>query len=483
MTNETTTTVATETAKPKRRFGAMLAKVSGQGKPAAIKAGPVEPASFKELKDVCPELVLGPYNVVDGKPVAWVNAFGQQADLFHDVDGLVGPKGEIRVTRANVRWTRAMSAFVLKEFKGHNRDSTKPGVERYKTAMNLPNTSHKAWHNVGNYIAFTFEKGQAIFNGDVQAIGGDCNGRHTMTAHVASNRDTILMNVVFGIPEEYANLADVNIVRQAKDAINRLHRYDDYTDVAKLTEYLGEQPPFALLASDVKTISDWHTKALRVVWCLVNHKTSVKDSTPLPPADVVEFDYGYGDLLQPICLDVYLLDKKATHPNKSGKLIPGALKLRCQLSHVIANIVALAANKTDAGYELDDEIVGKCFDFFIEMLDENNDDESSPAVCLRKCYDTFKIDSMTNQHVKFTVMQVALLAMLDIDENGSTDIDYDVDSLQSYVVGKGETAARVYLGTDLDSEPEETDDDKKANDDDKTDGESDDVPEFNDDEE
>ena len=469
--------------KAKRRFGSMLAKVSGKATTAVVKAGPVEPAGFKELKDVCPELVMGPYNVVDGKPVGWVNAAGQQADVFWDVDGLVGPKGEVRVTRPNVLLTRAMSAFIHKTFKGANRDSTKPGVERYKKAMNLPNRDPKAWHNVGNYIAFTMKKGQAIFDGtNVQEIGGDCNGRHTMTAHKESNRAVILVNVVFGIPEEYANLADVNIVRQAKDAINRLHRYDDYTDVAKLTEYLGEQPPFALLAADVKTISDWHTKALRVLWCLTSHKSSVKDSTPMPPADVVEYDLGYGDLLQPICLDVYLLDKKATHPNKSGKLIPGALKLRCQLSHVVASIVALATIKVDGQLVLDDDIVSKCFDFFIEMLDENNEDESNPAVCLRMVYDNFKMNSMSHQHVKFTVMQVALLAYLDMDANGGeTEIDYDVASLESYVVGKGEPTTRIYFDTLLDFEPEETEDEAKSSD--GTKAEDDDVEEFTDAEE
>ena len=480
-----TNTPPDEPSKPvaKRRFGQMLAKVSGATTKAVVKAGPVEPAGFKELKDTCPELVMGPYQVVDGKPVGWIDANGVQSLVFHDVDGIGGRKGAVYVSRPNVRWTRAMSAFVLKTFKGHNRDSTKPGVERYKKAMNLPSVDHKSWHFVGNYIAFTYAKGQATFDGKVaQEIGGDCNGRHTMTAHAASNRDAILVNVVLGVPEEYANLADVNIVRQAKDAINRLHRYDDYTDVAKLQEYLGEQPPFALLASDVKTISDWHTKALRVLWCLTSHKASVKDSTPMPPADVVEYDGQYGDLLQPICLDVYLLDKKATHPNKSGKLIPGALKLRCQLSHVVASIVALATIKGDDGnLVLDDDTVAECFNFFIGMLDENNEDDAEPAVCLRNCLDTFKLNSMTNQHVKFTVMQVCLAAHLDLVGRGETDNDYDTESLASYVVGKGEATTRVYFGTLLDFEPEETPDESKATEGVKS--ADDDATEFVDDEE
>jgi hypothetical protein len=468
--NTTTTTNATETpsAPPKRRFGAKLAKLTGGGKPVSVKAGPVKPADFRTLQDVCPELVMGPYQVVDGVPTPWVDKNGVPASLFWDRDGIVGTKGEVRVTRANVLWTRGMSAFVLETFKGHNRDSTKPGVERYKAAMNLPNSSNKAWHNVGNYIAFTFVKGQATFDGvNVQKIAGDANGRHSMTAHVASNRETILMNVVFGIPEEYANLADVNIVRQAKDAINRLHRYDSFADVGKLTEYLGEQPPFALLAADIKTLSEWHTKALRVLWCLVNHKVSIKDSTPLPPADVVEFDYGYGDLLQPVMLDVYLLNKRAGHPNKSGKLIPGGLNLRCQLSHVASAITAVAAVGVPGAYSLDDDILEACFDFFIELVDEKIDDENLPSVCLRQCCDTFKLNGMSNQHVKFTVLQVALLAHLDICENGQTDIDYDVESLLAYAVGKGESADRVYFDTPLDFERvEETKPVEKTDDDD-----------------
>ena len=217
-----------------------------------------------------------------------------------------------------------------------------------------------------------------------------------------------------------------------------------------MEEYLGDKPKFVLVASDIKTIGDWHTKGLRVLWCLVNGKASVKDSTPLPPADVVEFDGVYGDLLQPINLAVWMMDKQKEHPNKSGKLIPGALKLRCQLSHVAAAIVALAAVKTDGRWELDDEIVEFCFSFFRDMLDEDNEDESSPAVCLRNCLDNFRLNSMTNQHVKFTVLQLCLMAAVEIETLGETKIDFDVESLAGYVVGKNETAARVYFGTELD---------------------------------
>lgn len=465
-------------ATPKGRMSGYLRRMAAKGAivapTASVKAGPVKPMDGIEMAKIVPEFVKGAYYLDDaGKPQGWTNDLGQTASVFHDVLGFGGMKNTVIVTRPSVVWTRPMSAYVVANVPDHNRDSTKTGVERYLKAQNLPDNNPEAWKNVNNTLEFTCEKGHSTFDGkNVQKMGGTFNGKHSiLTAFPKSNRSAIVVTLTFGTPEEWVRLKDRGILRTVKDEVNRQKRYQKFADEATLTEYLGIKPETKLTPADCVTLGKEHSEALHHINCFVNGYKSFKDSKEFGPTAAMLVDDTFGDLLQPILIDTFLLDRDKTRVGASGKMTAGGLKLRCKLSHVAACVLALSAYEDEQGnWQTDPDIVSFCLDgvydehdnqtdkaFFVKMMDESNDDADEPAVALRDIQDRFKMDSMTLQHVRFTVLQVCLSAAMDIAGTGGTDIDFDEDSLLAYVPetdekGKKLPAFRFYFGTPLDTE-------------------------------
>jgi hypothetical protein len=420
-----------------------------------------------EMSKIVPELVKGAYYLDEhGTPQGWTNEAGQTANVFYDTLGIGGLVNAVYVSRPNVIWSRPMSAWVVANVPDHNRDSTKTGVERYLKAQNLPDSNPEAWKSVGNTLEFTCAKGHSAFDGKaVQAMGGTFNGKHSiLTAFPKSNRSAIVVTVTFGTPEEFVRLKDRGILRTVKDEVNRLKRYQRFADEAVLTEYLGIKPETKLTAADCVTLGKEHSEALHHLNCFKNGYKSFKDSKEFGPTAAMLIDDEFGDMLQPILLDVMLLDREKTRQS-AGTLKAGGLKLRCKLSHVAASILACALFKNEAGHwEVDNDTVDFFLSgtddtpaFFAQMMDELDTDESNPAVMLRNAMEAFKLNSMTLQHVKFTVLQVCMSAALDIAATGGTEQEFDIDTLLDFVPsrdskGKAVPAFRFYFGTELDTE-------------------------------
>ncbi|CAB4176311.1 hypothetical protein UFOVP991_18 [uncultured Caudovirales phage] len=441
---------------------------------ATTKAGPVKPMDSIEMAKVVPELVKGAYYLDEnGIPQGWTNEAGVSSVVFFDTLGIGGLANAVYVSRPNIVWTRPMSAWVVANVPDHNRDSTKTGVERYLKAQNLPDSNPEAWKSVGNTLEFTCEKGHSSFDGkNVQKMGGTFNGKHSiLTAFPKSNRSAIVVTLTFGTPEEFVRLKDRGILRTVKDEVNRLKRYQRFADEATLTEYLGIKPEAKLTPADCATLGKEHSEALHHLNVFKNGYKSFKDAREFGPTAAMLIDDEFGDLLQPILLDVFLLDREKTRETSGGTMKAGGLKLRCKLSHVAAAILACAAVKNEFGqWEVDSNIVDfyltGVFDsdgnetdkaFFVQMLDEKNTDEDNPAVMLRNAMEAFKLNSMTLQHVRFTVLQACMSAALDIAETGDTEQEFDIDTLLSYVPeldekGKKLPAFRFYFGTPLDTE-------------------------------
>lgn len=419
--------------KPVRKsFAALLANMSG--KTAVVskgKSGPVKPATVEQVAKEIPELIQGCWSG-DYQPL--VNDRGETSSVFHDEHGIGGCKGAVYTCRNFVRLTPAIAAYILENYKGHNRDTTLPAVKRYTDAQLLPSRDPNAWHYVGNTLGFVVAK-----NGDIRSIG-QCNGGHTCHAVVKSGK-TILVNIYFGVPEQFANLADVNIPRTAKDTIGRLHRFDKYNE---LTELDGEPLPITIKASDVKSMNNVHSQALRILACVQAGK-KVKDSEPLGPGAIAALDAKFGTVLESCVLKTYLLDRAAVADNGKGKAVAGALKKRVSLSHAAAVMALLATEESSDGlYELNADAVYAVESFFAEMVDENDTDEDNPAVALRTVMENFKLDKMTDQNIRWLVLKRAIAAA---SEN---DIDASVDTLSA-------TSAddKLTFGTPLDPNEED----------------------------
>lgn len=422
---------ASANGRPKS-FAALLARMNGKAAPSSKKAGTVEPASIEVMIAEIPEVCKGLWDIdpVTAKKIGWINARGVQAHVFEDVDGVGGCKGAIYVKRPNIQYTRPMAKYMIANLDKHNRDRTAPAVKRYMDAMNLPDTDPAAWHHVGNTMGFVVAE-----PGDQFAIGM-CNAGHTSEGFWKSGRKVILMDAYFGIPEKFANLADVNIARTAKDTIGRLHRFDKYKD---MTEIEGEPLTVTVTAADVKAMTNVQSQALRIISCVQVGK-KVKDSEPLPPAAIAQLDTKYGDILEPCVLKCYLLDRAALHDNGKGKNIPGALKLRLSLSHAAASMALLCTTKDDSGqYRLDSEAVFEIEQFFATLVDENETDSDVPPVALRECLETWKLNKMTDQNIRWTALKIALLAA------AGEEMASDVESLLATTADD-----KVYFGSELD---------------------------------
>lgn len=316
MSNLIVNTVNT-VATPTTRMSAYLRRQAAKGAivvpVATTKAGPVKPMDSIEMAKLVPELVKGAYYVdANGTPQGWTNEAGVTSVVFYDTLGIGGLVNAVYVSRPSVVWTRPMSAWVVANVPDHNRDSTKTGVDRYLKAQNLPDSNPEAWKSVGNTLEFTCAKGHSAFDGkNVQAMGGTFNGKHSiLTAFPKSNRSAIVVTITFGTPEEFVRLKDRGILRTVKDEVNRLKRYQRFADEAVLTEYLGIKPETKLTAADCVTLGKEHSEALHHLNCFKNGYKSFKDSKEFGPTAAMLIDDEFGDMLQPILLDVMLLDRK-----------------------------------------------------------------------------------------------------------------------------------------------------------------------------
>lgn len=429
----------------KKTFAGLLRTLTKKAEIVVTKrAGPVQPATPAQLEDEIPELSKGLWDTdEDGSPIGWINVRGIQATVTIDVDGRFGCKGAIYVTRPEIVMTQALAARILADFGGHNRDVTAPAVKRYRDSMNLPAANRNAWHYVGNTIGFVVSK-----PGDKRTVG-QCNMGHTCTAFVGSTLKQALCIGYFGIPEQYANLADVNIPRTGKDTIGRKHRYDKYADAARAAEPVDsvEEDEFIgvqIKSSDIKTMNDCHSQALRIIACVLAGK-KVKDSEPLGPGAIAELDDIYGDVLEACVVRTYILDRRSKHPNKSGTAIPGALKLRMSLSHAAAMMVIWACEKNDDGtLALNEDAFLAVYEFLLQIVDENYDDEDLPAVALRNCLETFKMNKMTDQNVRWLALKVAIAGA------SGDDVACDYDTLCG--INSNDV---IYLQTFLDPVPTE----------------------------
>ena len=437
-------------AKPKGTgFAAMLAKLRGNAEAAAGTGGTgkkVKAATLKVVEAEIPELVLGLFDK-DGKP--HTNEAGVTASVFKDVKGIGGRKGAMYVCRPHVILTREIAKMIAEQYSGHNRNQTEPAIKRYVTAMDKPDASRSAWHFVGNTLGFVVKK-----VGDSHALGL-CNGGHTCKALQRSTRKAIIVNAYFGIPEEYANLADVNIPRTAKDTIGRVHHYDHFMEAD--AEIEGEPLSVELKDSDIKTLDNTHSQVLRIIACIQAGK-KVKDSEPLTTSDISDLDDKYKDIVVNSVIRTYLIDKMAMLPNDKGKPVPGGLKkMGITLSHAAA-LMAIATTEDNNGtLQSVDEAVEMVEKFFCRMVDLDLDDVSDPAVALRETLLAFKVDKMTDQNIRFAVEKTCLLA-----EFGRGDVDIDVDTLKA--TESDDTIPT--FNTILDPEAEEEEDDVDELDDD-----------------
>lgn len=406
-------------AKKSVSFAERLRQLSGK---VAVtlkgKGGKVEPATAVIVGAEIPELTKGLYytEVIDGKTYyrGHTNDRGVTACVFHDELGIGGVKGAVYVGRNHIVLTPAIAAYILRDLKGHNRNVTAPAVKRYKEAMLKSNSDPTGWHFVGNTLGFVVKKA-----GDDTTIG-QCNGGHGCHAAVESGK-TILINAYFGVPEVYANLADVNIPRTPKDTIGRLHHFDQYKD---MTELDGEPLPVTITAADVKSMDNVQSQALRILACVQAGK-KVKDSEPLGPGAIAQLDTLFGTILKRCVLKVYLIDRAATSPNAKGKAVPGALKRRIALSHAAACMALLATERDESNkLVLNPEAMEQTEGFYYDLVDEAQDDQDVPAVALRDCLDSFKTNRMTNQNIRFTCLKIALAAHF------GGDVAADVDSLE-----------------------------------------------------
>ena len=426
-------TNATEESKgtPKKKsFASLLRGMNQDAKVVQKKGGPVKPATSVEVQAEIPELVRGLfYRDANGVACGYTNDKGVTACVFEDKFGIGGIKGAIYVHRSFAVITPAIAAYSKANFSGHNRNQTAPAVKRYKESMQRPDKDPNGWHFVGNTAGYVVAHvGDDITN-------GQCNAGHTFEACIQSGK-TILMNMYFGIPEQYANLADVNIPRTPKDTIGRLHRFDKYLGISEMD---GEPLTVTVTAADIKAMDNVHSQAIRIVACVQAGK-KVKDSEPLGPSAIAELDAKYGNVLETCVLKVYLIDRAAQHDNGRGKSVPGALKARLSLSHAAAAMCILCAMGDDEnGYTLSDDGMYDVESFYTTLVNESEEDANEPAVCLRNTLESFKLNKMPDQNIRWTVLKICLAA------EAGEDVVYDQDTLEATT-----SDDKIVFGTPLD---------------------------------
>ena len=426
-------------------FAALLASMKPATEAVAKKAGAIEPATREVVEAEIPELTTGflPASMTneeiakakaDGKTrLGKVNSHGEYAIIRWDASDATWI-----VNRAGVRVTAAMAAYLLQQYKGHNRPITKPRMDRLADQQ-----AKGGWHYVGNTAGFVVKTA-----GDVNA-NGQCNAGHSMTAQGKSGK-TVVYDFYLGVPEQFANLADVNMQRAPKDVIARLHRFDRYKG---MTEIDGVPIGVTLTEADTKTMDNLQSQALRVVACVIANKKSVKDSEPLGPNDIAVLDQKYGDVLQQAVLRTYLFDRSAQRLNDKMKSVAGALKHYVALSHCAAVMTLLATIETDGKYTLEADATNFVGMFFAALVDETNNDESNPAVVLRRTLVKWKISQSkkgSSQNIKWNALKMAIAAATVI----GTEEQVDADDLSNALAGCEDTS-KVYFDTVLDQAPPE----------------------------
>lgn len=453
---------ATGEVKPKKSTG-FLAILAGMKAKELVpekkgKPGEVSQATPAAVEKEIPELIGGLWDVVDGKPVPKVAAnTGRPSVIWTSRIKING--GCVFVHRAGVLVTPSLAKFIIERFGGHNRRQTPAAIKRYADEMASGN-----WPFVGNTAGFVVDKKGALF-----AIG-QCNGGHTLKAVIESGV-SVEMDFYFGVPESFANLADVNIPRTGKDVIGRTHRFDELKDTSELD---GQPIGVTLTDADVKAISDIHSQAIRIVACLLAYKP-IKDSEPLGPSAISSLDRLYGDVLSQCVRDVYLLDKLATFTNDKGKPVSGGLKRLMSLSHAAALMAVVGVTgdvirdeKTGqvlkvGKLELDPDAIAFVAQFFADMVNGELLDEENPAVCLRNALLRFKYNKVTNQNLRWytekgALYSAMLLANADQIDGFSPDMvpDYDVESLVAIAAKDAKVSDyAVYFDTCLDKKKPE----------------------------
>lgn len=403
-----------------------------------VKAGEVAPATRAQIEAECPELLKDIGIPAVGAELR-KNSRGETGMV---VDGFLPQNKGCRWFFRKVVVSPAIARWITENYGGHNRESTKPAVERYAEQM-----TQKQWNFVGNTLCFVVDT-----EGNLTPLGV-CNGGHTCKAIVKSGQAQEML-LIIGIPERHANKADVNIARTAKHVIERLHRYDLYNGMN--TDEEGNAIGITLDPADLKSMSEIHSQALRILACVMAKK-AVKDSEPLGPDAIAALDVAYGHLLQPCVRDVYLLDRAVTYANKTGKQVAGALKYRLSLSHAAAVMAVLAATgdvvsanpRKLANLTLDQDTLTEVGKFFADLVNADLKDEDNPAVCLRLCLERHKLNKMTNQNVRWNCLTTALYATIELAANAEPSVSYDVDSLMA--IGS-EATDRICFNTILDPE-------------------------------